>query len=213
MTSQITSVTIVYWSVYSGADQTKHQSSASLAFVWGIHRWPVNSPHKGPVTRKMFPFDDVIMHRIRLGDHECINIWKRLPHYSPSITSGFPDKGQWYRAMMFSFLLAWTYYSNDGVTLWTHCPWEMWLQSWIDHFHKVILWRYLKHSPWNSSQVNAKRPHWWLTSITFMRITCVNTVRYRYNAANYLQNPYNRHPIARPWGRGMGCLLRVWSLI
>ena len=39
----------------------KHQSSASLVFVWGIHRWPVNSPHKWPVTRKMFPFDDVIM--------------------------------------------------------------------------------------------------------------------------------------------------------
>ena len=39
----------------------KHQSSASLALVRGIHRWPVYSPHKGPVTRKMFPFDDVIM--------------------------------------------------------------------------------------------------------------------------------------------------------
>ena len=39
----------------------KHQSSASQAFVRGIHRWPVNSPHKRPVTRKMFPFDDVIM--------------------------------------------------------------------------------------------------------------------------------------------------------
>ena len=39
----------------------KHQSSASLALVRGIHRWPVNSPHKWPVTRKMFPFDDVIM--------------------------------------------------------------------------------------------------------------------------------------------------------
>ena len=43
----------------SGADQRKHQSSASLAFVRGIHRWPVNSPHKWPVTRKMFPSDDV----------------------------------------------------------------------------------------------------------------------------------------------------------
>ena len=59
--SQITSLTIVYSNVYSGADQSKHQSSASLAFVWGIHRGPVNSPHKWPVTRKMFPFDDVIM--------------------------------------------------------------------------------------------------------------------------------------------------------
>ena len=58
---QITSLTIVYSTVYSDADQRKHQSSASLAFVWGIHRGPVNSPHKWPVTRKMSPFDDVIL--------------------------------------------------------------------------------------------------------------------------------------------------------
>ena len=58
---QITSLTIVYSTIYSGGDHSKHQSSASLAFVWGIHRRPVNSPHKWPVTRKMFPFDDVIM--------------------------------------------------------------------------------------------------------------------------------------------------------
>ena len=51
---QITSLTIVYSTVYSGADHRKHQSSASLAFVRGIHRWPVNSTHKRPVTRKMF---------------------------------------------------------------------------------------------------------------------------------------------------------------
>ena len=63
MASQITSLTIVYSSVYSVADQRKHQSSASLAFLRGIHRWPVNSPHKGPVTRKMLPFNDVIMER------------------------------------------------------------------------------------------------------------------------------------------------------
>ena len=61
MASQITSLTIVYSSVYSGADQRKHQSLASLAFVRGIHRSPMNSPHKGPVTRKMFPFDDIII--------------------------------------------------------------------------------------------------------------------------------------------------------
>ena len=59
--SQITSLTIVYSAVYSDADQRKHQSSAPLAFVWGIHRGPVNSLHKWPVTRKMLPFDDVIM--------------------------------------------------------------------------------------------------------------------------------------------------------
>ena len=61
MASQIASLTIVYSIVYSGADQRKHESSASLAFVRVIHRSPVNSPHKGPVTRKMFSFDDVIM--------------------------------------------------------------------------------------------------------------------------------------------------------
>ena len=61
MASQITSVLTVYWTVCSSPDQRKHQSSASLAFVRGIHRWPVNSPHKWPVTRKMFPFDDVVM--------------------------------------------------------------------------------------------------------------------------------------------------------
>ena len=51
--SQITSLTFGYSIVYSGADQRKHQSSASLAIVWGIHR-------------EMFPFDDVIMFLIRL---------------------------------------------------------------------------------------------------------------------------------------------------
>ena len=52
MASQITSLTIVYSTVHPGADQRKHQSSASLAFVRGIHRWPVTSPQKWPVTRK-----------------------------------------------------------------------------------------------------------------------------------------------------------------
>ena len=61
MVSQITSLTIVYSTVYSGTYERKHQISASLAVLRGIHRWPVNAPHKGPVTRKMFPFDDVIM--------------------------------------------------------------------------------------------------------------------------------------------------------
>ena len=59
--SLITSLTFVYSTVHSDADQRKYQSPASLAFVWGIHRGPMNSPHKWSVTRKMFPFDDVIM--------------------------------------------------------------------------------------------------------------------------------------------------------
>ena len=92
--SQITSLTIVYSIVYSDTDQRKHQSCASLAFVCGIHRGPVNSPHKWPVTRKMFPFDDVIMlpfkveswrkwHMLWRGNFTSIpqhfNIAKRVP--------------------------------------------------------------------------------------------------------------------------------------
>ena len=63
MASQITSLTIVYSTIYAGADRSKHQSSTSLAFVRGIHRGPVNSPHKWPVMWKLFPFDNVIMHK------------------------------------------------------------------------------------------------------------------------------------------------------
>ena len=61
MAYRTTRLTIVYSTVISGAYKRKHQSSASLALVRGVHRWPVNSLHKGPVTRRMFPFDDVIM--------------------------------------------------------------------------------------------------------------------------------------------------------
>ena len=60
MASQITGISIVYSTICSGADQRKHQSSASLTFVRGIPRWQVNSLHKGPAMWKMFPFDDVI---------------------------------------------------------------------------------------------------------------------------------------------------------
>ena len=90
MASQITSLTLVYSSVYSGVDQSKHQSSALLAFVRGIHRRPVNSPHKGPVTRKMFPFDDVIMlwNRMLFGP-VCI-FWSVLLLTSPPQMSMLP---------------------------------------------------------------------------------------------------------------------------
>ena len=70
---QITSLTIVYRTVYSDANQSEHQSSASLAFVRGIHRGPVNFPHKWPVTRNMFLFGDVIILRIRYLSYPWLN--------------------------------------------------------------------------------------------------------------------------------------------
>ena len=85
--SQITSLTIVYSIVYSDADQRKHQSSASLAFVRVIHRGPVNSPHKWPVTRKMFPFDDVIMGfpTERASYAESVSKSKRLRDFTENV--------------------------------------------------------------------------------------------------------------------------------
>ena len=83
-------LTIVYSIVYSGVDQRKHQSSASLAFARGIHRRPVNSPHKGPVTRKLFPFDDVIMFHLvtaqRTG-YRASNSWKSCIFLTQWLTS------------------------------------------------------------------------------------------------------------------------------
>ena len=62
MTSQITNLTIVYSAIYSGADQRKHQKLCVTGLCVGNSPGQVNSPHKWPVTRKMFPFDDVIMY-------------------------------------------------------------------------------------------------------------------------------------------------------
>ena len=69
MAPQINSLTIVYSTVYSGADQRKHQSSASLAFVWGIHRGPVNSPHKWSVT----PYKHRLSPWMLSADHKTMN--------------------------------------------------------------------------------------------------------------------------------------------
>ena len=75
--SVIASITIVYSTVSSDADQKEHQSTASLAFVWGIHRGPINSPHKWPVTQKIsisWRYNEHIKPRIYINvDFETIS--------------------------------------------------------------------------------------------------------------------------------------------
>ena len=96
MASLITGVSIVYSAVCSGTDQRKHQNSVLLVFVRGIHRWLVNSPHKGPVTRKMFPFDDVIMASQKSRQIEfqiywifyCSSCWSVSPKHDQSWSKG-----------------------------------------------------------------------------------------------------------------------------
>ena len=88
-----------YSIVCSGADQRKHQSSASLAFVRGIHRWPVNSPHKGPVMQKVFPFHGAIMHKIvTLGTMGKIDTGAK-PQQNP--TKREPWCTVWYKHVSF----------------------------------------------------------------------------------------------------------------
>ena len=87
--SQITSLTIVYSTVYSDPDQRKYQSYASMAFVRGIHRGPVNSPHKWPVTRKMFPFDDVIMHGCNLDPMKFVKEVQGEMFFYPGVQCSF----------------------------------------------------------------------------------------------------------------------------
>ena len=85
MTSHITGVSVIYSTVCSGADQRKYQSFTSFVSVRGIHRWPVNSPHKGPVTRKKFPFDGVIM-LPRNSENKHIRLWQGYEKFSTPCT-------------------------------------------------------------------------------------------------------------------------------
>ena len=123
--SQNSSLMLINWTVYSGADQRKHQSSASLAFVGGIHRWPVNSPDKGPVTRKMFPFDDVIM--IRDRDRYQITI-------KHNKLASFPFRNSHYNNMMITTLLSGSY-APMGILIYGKAAfiltWHPWSQLYI----------------------------------------------------------------------------------
>ena len=122
--SQITSLKIVYSIVYSDADQRKHQSSASLAFVRGIHRGPVNSPHKWPATRKMFPFDDVIMLGwVSEGNHILQQPLDVTPHWKSFIF--------WLTVDLFAIKIQFSIFNIFIVNVWWGilCI-KTWMQFW-----------------------------------------------------------------------------------
>ena len=92
MASQITSLAIVYSTVYSGADQIKHQSSTSLAFVWGIHR---------------------------SSNAEKVSIWWR--HYVLLEPRKWQARGQWGQSRGLSYwywigTLQWRHSESHGVS-------------------------------------------------------------------------------------------------
>ena len=141
------------------------KSSASLAFVRGIHRWPVNSPHKWPVTRKMFPFDDVIMSLhwpYHSPWHNCHRL-RRSPLWydGHSSQSAVPVSANPAALGRTSFLFVkWTYnihvyhikYARGFVVsalLWLHNPFLMTSES---TFYHGPVTKYVKlrvaHEPW-----------------------------------------------------------------
>ena len=73
--SQITSLTVVYSTVYSDADQRKHQSSASLAFVWWIHRDRWIPRTKGQLRGKCFHLMTSSWLSGMNGSEICINVF------------------------------------------------------------------------------------------------------------------------------------------
>ena len=149
ITSQITSLTIVYSTVYSDADQRKHQSSASLAFVWVIHRGSVNSPHKWPVTRKMFPFDDVIMIKPQRREvstvycQEYCHISKR-PINSKYVYCGFMGLGESYDKTSDRARSLWCYYFPVDVEICSSIMTE-----------------------WNPRECLLRGPFWWQYGVVF----------------------------------------------
>ena len=106
-------LTIVYSTVYSGADQRNHQNSVSLAFVQGIPKWRMNSPHKWPETREMFSLDDVIMR----DQYMCQVVGVKAP------------PGEWTRLFEgLDQLPIWRLLHSRG---WGHLPW--WQGLWGQH--------------------------------------------------------------------------------
>ena len=141
MASQITSLTIVYSTVYSGTDQRKHQSSASLAYVRRIHRWPVNSPHKWPVTRKMFPFDDVIMWRkIRARCNViylCITTyWEPLWNFAHSTAVILSWSVQNIRRICW---LKWMLWTNESLS-YAWISFRRVSDEWLYHYGPKVSW-------------------------------------------------------------------------
>ena len=158
MASQITGLKIAYSTVYSGADQRKHQSPALLAFVRGINRCPVNSPHKGPVTWKMFPFDDVIM---VISLITSMQIAMLLYMYMIQ-----------YRANVLEFPLACDSYMIKWYS--TEAMWQCWLYSspWSYRLYDLNRLIREKISQLMSMTANCKPSVWW---VMLLYHTCLHT--------------------------------------
>ena len=149
MASQITSVSMVCPTVCSGADQRKHQSSAPLAFVGRIHRSPVNSHQKRPVTRKMCPFDDVIMlyHQVFVSQFIKIHFQEdKTVYFTLSHVYKWPGDSVWPEL------------SADPFNIKT--PAKQYMDA--DYIDRIILWWEFLHCSDNTLKLSRPlSPMWW----------------------------------------------------
>ena len=157
MVSQITGVSIAYSTVCSGADK----SSVSLAFVGGIRRWPANSPHKGPVTRTMFPFDDVIIPRnsltrkvfhLRQQSRDArIVLWEQKPrHKIPFLAKCYDSSGKHFTDTLRTFLPQ----KTNVIAL----SWTLTGLFWNDWFVQSFRWENCIYLAMMSIMINPCRP-------------------------------------------------------
>ena len=156
MASQIASLTIVYSTVYSGPDQRKHQRSASLALVRGSHRWPGKSLHKGPVTRKMFPFDDVIIFDPCIWERVVLSIPIQQPPTTALVPVKFPEiqmgklqvSSKHKETQAMSIYISWGSILYKIALYWilTSFGWYIWSNVFVFVFVFELMYLYLNRS-------------------------------------------------------------------
>ena len=155
-----------------------------MAFVRGIHRWPVNSPHKGPVTQKMSPFDDVIMS----SDMERVPMsW---PHYAMNWVHGTSiTQAIWLGVQPYNKPRCPETAGSHTVIYWSWC-----------HCSRVgIVWyllAYILHIFWISYPATTETlwDNSWLTAAYFVILTVSSAV-----SDQMLSTWYCRYSKAVPW--------------
>ena len=144
----------------------------------GIHRWPVNSPHKGPVTRKMFPLDDVIMTypmKYFLSFALLITEWNENRHQAR-------EQQKWYQFVL--CITRWigkqTYLSIRYLEIFQNYVIQSWQSDFISravcsgqsHFHK---WKWLSSTTTIDSTLEIYQiPN--LIVLSMIRLSCTSNV-------------------------------------
>ena len=170
MASQITSNS----TVCSGIHQRKYWSS-TLPFVRGIHRWPMDSPHKGPVIYKMFPCYNAIMFQFNMFALAAFIVQQNLEIRDLAPNHHWKHKIRFTALNVSHDILKWKAWwskhcpaikqtCSREVSGWSCGLWQMWRKYQNSNVQVHIKGRYLEHLLWNCLQLNATRPHWWLVN-------------------------------------------------